>query len=71
MTISRTNVRIIITHTAELEHPDFALESYTGPKVDATGAVHINAVLIDVELINLAETELARVERRASAHSQA
>jgi len=45
----------------ELENPDFALESYTDPKNHAT----------HVQLIILAETELARIERRPSADSQA
>jgi hypothetical protein len=45
----------------ELEHPDIALESYTDPKVGATHVV----------IINLNETELARIERRASVDLQA
>jgi len=45
----------------ELENPDFALESYMDPKVQATHVV----------VIILAETELARVKRRAFPDSQA
>jgi hypothetical protein len=60
MAILRTNVLTIIAHKDELEHPDFALESYTDPKVHTTHVV----------VISLAETELARVEPRASADSQ-
>jgi hypothetical protein len=62
MAISRTNDGIINRTTDdEVKYPDFALESYTDPKDDATHVV----------LINLDEIELARVERRASADALA
>jgi hypothetical protein len=53
--------------TDDLEHPYFALESYTYPKVDAT---HVEVGLI-ILVVNENETELARVERRAFADAQA
>jgi len=60
MAIEKRNVPTIAC-TDELEHPDFALESYTDPK---DGASHL-------VLIKLEETELAGIDRHASADSQA
>jgi len=61
MDIERKNVSTI-ARTDELEHPYFALESYTDPMHDVTH---------DFTIIILAETELACVERRAFTDSQA
>ena len=62
MAISRTNDWITNRTTDhELKHPDFALESYTDPKDDATHVV----------VMNLAEIKHARVERRAFADALA
>jgi len=59
--IERKNVPTIAC-TDELEHPDFALESYTDPKY---GASHIVFIILE-------ETELAGMERHgASTDSQA
>ena len=47
MAILRKNVQIIIAHKDELEHPDFALESYTDPKHDSA---HVKIfILVEME----------------------